>query len=136
MMRDFRVAFGAFLALLAVAALAVIAQLSGVTAIHDVVRDVGRNTGPLAFFGGLGAWLSAFASGGSGPPPTWHGRGPSTNPWYRRDGWDPVSKTPTYRWETPSERFGHALSDGLDRVATAIVGEEPKGSSGNAGGKA
>lgn len=54
------VPLGAFLALLAVAALAVFAGLLGLTAVHDILRDVGVNTGPLAFFGGLGAGLSAW----------------------------------------------------------------------------
>ena len=55
---------GAFFALLAVKALAVVAGLLGMTAIHDILRDVGVNAGPLAAGGGAGAGVGAAAGGG------------------------------------------------------------------------
>lgn len=56
---------GAFFALLAVNALAVVAGLLGMTTIHDILRDVGVNTKPLAAGGGVGAGVGAAAGGGT-----------------------------------------------------------------------
>jgi len=56
------VPLGAFLALLAVNALAVVAGLLGMTAIHDILRDVGVNAGPLAAGGGAGAGVGSLAA--------------------------------------------------------------------------
>lgn len=56
---------GAFFALLAVKALAVVAGHLGMTAILDILRDAGVNTGPLAAGGGAAAGVGATGGGGS-----------------------------------------------------------------------